>query len=73
VNYDGSTLGALKFTGDTAQQFRRDVMLPFFDQYLKDGAPGRHAAGADLPDRRQTAGAAGAVAAGRAETKNRCT
>ena len=39
VNYDGSTLGALKFTGDTAAQFRRDVMQPFFDQYLKDGAP----------------------------------
>jgi putative CocE/NonD family hydrolase len=39
VNYDGSSLGALKFTGDTARQFRRDVMLPFFNQYLKDGAP----------------------------------
>jgi putative CocE/NonD family hydrolase len=39
VNYDGSTLGALKFSGDTAAEFRRDVMQPFFDQYLKDGAP----------------------------------
>jgi hypothetical protein len=39
VNYDGSTLGVLKFTGDTALEFRRDVMLPFLDQYLKDGAP----------------------------------
>ncbi|WP_426189887.1 CocE/NonD family hydrolase [Massilia sp. DWR3-1-1] len=39
VNYDGSSLGALKFSGDTAAQFRRDVMQPFFDQYLKDGAP----------------------------------
>ena len=39
VNYDGSNLGALKFTGDTALEFRRDVMLPFLDQYLKDGAP----------------------------------
>jgi putative CocE/NonD family hydrolase len=39
VNYDGSSLGALKFTGDTARQFRREVMLPFFNQYLKDGAP----------------------------------
>jgi putative CocE/NonD family hydrolase len=28
VNYD-----------DTALQFRRDVLKPFFDQYLKDGAP----------------------------------
>jgi putative CocE/NonD family hydrolase len=39
VNYNGSSLGALKFTGDTAAEFRRDVMQPFFDQYLKDGAP----------------------------------
>jgi putative CocE/NonD family hydrolase len=39
VNGDGSTLGALKWPGDTAAQFRSDVMLPFFDQYLKDGAP----------------------------------
>ena len=39
VNYDGSTLGPLKFNGDTALQFRRDVLKPFFDQYLKDGAP----------------------------------
>ncbi len=39
VNYDGSSLGAIKFTGDTAAQFRREVMQPFFDQYLKDGAP----------------------------------
>ncbi|WUR15564.1 CocE/NonD family hydrolase [[Empedobacter] haloabium] len=39
VNYDGSSLGALKFTGDTALEFRRDVMQPFLDQYLKDGAP----------------------------------
>ncbi len=39
VNYDGTTLGPLKFEGDTALQFRRDVMQPFLDQYLKDGAP----------------------------------
>jgi putative CocE/NonD family hydrolase len=39
VNYEGGSLGALKFTGDTAMQFRREVMLPFFNQYLKDGAP----------------------------------
>jgi putative CocE/NonD family hydrolase len=39
VNYDGSSLGPLKFDGDTALQFRRDVLKPFFDQYLKDGAP----------------------------------
>lgn len=38
VNYDGTQLGALKFDGDTALQFRRDVLKPFFDQYLVDGA-----------------------------------
>lgn len=39
VNYDGASLGVFKWDGDTALQFRRDVLLPFFDQYLKDGAP----------------------------------
>jgi uncharacterized protein len=38
VNYEGSTLGPLKWDGDTALQFRRDVLKPFFDQYLKEGA-----------------------------------
>jgi uncharacterized protein len=39
VNYEGSTLGPLRLNGDTALQFRRDVLKPFFDQYLKDAAP----------------------------------
>jgi putative CocE/NonD family hydrolase len=39
MNYDGTTLGPLRFEGDTALQFRRDVLKPFFDQYLKEGAP----------------------------------
>lgn len=39
VNYDGYNLGPFKWDGDTALQFRRDVLKPFFDQYLKDGAP----------------------------------
>lgn len=39
VNYDGTSLGPLKWEGDTALQFRRDVLKPFFDQYLKDRAP----------------------------------
>ncbi|QBE66924.1 CocE/NonD family hydrolase [Pseudoduganella lutea] len=39
VNYEGSSLGALKFTGDTALEFRRDVMQPFLDEHLKEGAP----------------------------------
>src|SRR5258706_6563969 len=36
---DGSALGAIKFDADTALQFRREVLRPFLDQYLKDGAP----------------------------------
>ncbi|HEX3996150.1 MAG TPA: CocE/NonD family hydrolase [Acetobacteraceae bacterium] len=39
VNYEGRGLGPLKFDGDTARQFRHDVMLPFLDERLKDGAP----------------------------------
>ena len=39
VNYDGYSLGPFRWEGDTALQFRRDVLEPFFDQYLKDGAP----------------------------------
>jgi putative CocE/NonD family hydrolase len=39
VNYDGSVLGPLKLDGDTALQFRRDVMKPFLDAHLKDTAP----------------------------------
>jgi len=39
VNYDAFNLGPLKWQGDTALEFRRDVLRPFFDQYLKTGAP----------------------------------
>jgi putative CocE/NonD family hydrolase len=39
VNYDGTALGPLKFEGNTALQFRREVMQPFLDEHLKDGAP----------------------------------
>jgi putative CocE/NonD family hydrolase len=36
---EGSSLGALKFGSDTALHFRREILRPFLDQYLKDGAP----------------------------------
>jgi putative CocE/NonD family hydrolase len=36
---DGSTLGPLKFNSDTALYFRREILRPFLDQYLKDAAP----------------------------------
>ena len=38
ANYDGTVLGDLKFEGDTALQWRRDILKPFFDHYLKDKA-----------------------------------
>ncbi len=36
---DGSALGAIRFDSDTALYFRREILRPFLDQYLKDGAP----------------------------------
>ena len=39
ANYDGTSLGPMHWDGDTALQWRRDILKPFFDQYLKDGAP----------------------------------
>jgi putative CocE/NonD family hydrolase len=36
---DGSALGSVKFNSDTALTFRQEVLRPFLDQYLKDGAP----------------------------------
>jgi uncharacterized protein len=35
---DGSALGAIKFNSDTALYFRQEILRPFLDQYLKDGA-----------------------------------
>jgi uncharacterized protein len=37
--HEGSTLGPLKFGSDTALYFRREILRPFLDQYLKDGSP----------------------------------
>jgi putative CocE/NonD family hydrolase len=37
--YDGSALGPIRFDSDTALTFRRDILRPFLDQYLKEGAP----------------------------------
>ena len=36
---EGSALGAVKFDSDTALYFRREILRPFLDQYLKEGAP----------------------------------
>ena len=35
---EGSALGAIRFGSDTALTFRREILRPFLDQYLKDGA-----------------------------------
>jgi len=36
---DGSTLGPIHFDSNTSLYFRRQILRPFLDQYLKDGAP----------------------------------
>jgi len=36
---DGSTLGALSFSSDTGLYFRRQILRPFLDRYLKDETP----------------------------------
>jgi putative CocE/NonD family hydrolase len=41
VNHYGYDLGALTFTGDTAEEFRSSYLKPFLDHYLK-GAPDPH-------------------------------
>ena len=37
VNREGRSLGPFQWDGDTAKQFREQMVLPLFDQYLKDG------------------------------------
>ncbi len=39
VNGEAETLGPLHWKGDTAADFRKDVLVPFFDTYLKDRQP----------------------------------
>jgi putative CocE/NonD family hydrolase len=41
---DGSKLGAIKFHADTALHFRQEILRPFLDHYLKDGAPAANVA-----------------------------
>jgi putative CocE/NonD family hydrolase len=38
VNREGRSLGTLTWATDTTAQWRREVLLPFFNQYLKPGA-----------------------------------
>lgn len=39
INREGRSLGPLQWSGDTAAEFRRKMVLPLFNQYLKDGPP----------------------------------
>jgi putative CocE/NonD family hydrolase len=39
VNREGQSLGPLTWATDTAAQWRREVLLPFFNHYLKTGTP----------------------------------
>ena len=39
INREGRELGPFKWDGDTALQFREQMVLPLFNQYLKDGPP----------------------------------
>ncbi|MFL6708322.1 MAG: CocE/NonD family hydrolase [Massilia sp.] len=36
---DGSKLGAVNFSSDTALHFRQEILRPFLDRYLKDAPP----------------------------------
>jgi putative CocE/NonD family hydrolase len=36
INSRGDALGPLKWSGDTSAWFRREVLVPFFDTYLRD-------------------------------------
>jgi len=36
---DASALGALRWGSDTGRAFRQEILRPFLDQHLKDGAP----------------------------------
>ena len=60
---DGSSLGAIKFDSDTALEFRRQILRPFLDHYLKDDAPARRRrAGVGVRDRHEQLAAAERVA-----------
>ncbi len=39
INRSAERLGPFKWNGDTAADFRRDTLIPFFNTYLKDRTP----------------------------------
>jgi len=54
---DGETLGHIAFGSKTAERFRSEIELPFFNYYLKDKGPGRSAPYADRAGRLNLPGA----------------
>jgi len=41
VSLSGWDLGPFRWNGDTSHQFRHDMVLPFFNQYLRGGPPAK--------------------------------
>jgi putative CocE/NonD family hydrolase len=41
ANHFGWNTGPFKWPGDTAEQFRHDIVMPFFEQYLRAGPPAK--------------------------------
>lgn len=39
INFPAQTFGPVDLGGDTARYFRRNVLIPFLDQHLKNGPP----------------------------------
>jgi putative CocE/NonD family hydrolase len=39
INRQGRAIGPFEWAIDTSEYFRRDVLVPFFNQYLKPGSP----------------------------------
>jgi putative CocE/NonD family hydrolase len=39
INRPGRSLGPFEWATDTSEQWRRDYLVPFFNQYLKPGSP----------------------------------
>jgi putative CocE/NonD family hydrolase len=41
VGGDGSSLGPFRWSSNTAMQYRRDMLLPFFEDHLRGGPPAK--------------------------------
>jgi putative CocE/NonD family hydrolase len=41
VHGDGAALGPYRWNGNTARDYRRNILLPFFDEFLRGGPPAK--------------------------------